>query len=101
MRPVHLGAVLGLALLLFAPATSFAVLPHGPSGLQAQCAAAGGTFSVGYEADTYVCVGGEGRSVQTCRFAKSGSNCSDEDGPNRKKVGQSGGGKSGFSFRLF
>jgi len=39
--------------------------------------------------------------VQTCRFAKSGSNCSDEDGPNRKKVGQSGGGKSGFSFRLF
>jgi hypothetical protein len=101
MRPVHVGAVLGLALLIFAPATAFAGQPHGPSGQQAQCAAAGGTFSVGYEADTYVCVGGEGRSVQTCKFGKSGQNCSDEDGPRRKKVGQEGGGKSTFGFGLF
>ena len=101
MRPVHVGAALGLALLLFAPAGAFAGQPHGPSGQQTQCAAAGGTFSVGYEADTYVCVGGEGRSVQTCRFGKSDPNCSDEDGPRRKKVGQGGAGKSGFGFGLF
>ena len=100
MRPVPLGAVLGLALLLFAPTASMAGQPHGPSGQQAQCTASGGSFSVGYEADTYVCVGGEGRSVQTCRFGKSDPNCSTEDGPSRKKGGQ-GGGKSGFAFGLF
>lgn len=100
MRLSHLGAVVGLVLVLFAPAGAIAGQPHGPSGQQAQCAAAGGTFSVGYEADTYVCVGGEGRSVQTCRFGKSDPNCSTEDGPSRKKGGQ-GGGKASFGFSLF
>jgi hypothetical protein len=101
MRPVHLGAVFGLALLIFTPAGAIAAQPHGPSSQQAQCAASGGTFSVGYEADTYVCVGGEGRSVQTCRFSKSDPNCSTEDGPNHKRTGQQGGGKPGFSLGLF
>lgn len=100
MRSASLWAVLGLALLFFAPTGAIAGQPHGPSGQQAQCAASGGTFAVGYEADTYVCVGGEGRSVQTCRFSKSDPNCSTEDGPNRKKGGQ-GSGKSGFGFSLF
>jgi len=100
MRPVSFGAVLGLAFLLLAPTGAIAGQPHGPSGQQAQCAASGGTFTVGYEADTYVCVGGEGRSVQTCRFGRADPSCSTEDGPNRKRSGQQGG-KSTFGFGLF
>ena len=100
MRPASLGAVLGLGLLLFAPAGAIAASSHGPTGQQAQCAASGGTFSMGYEADTYVCVTGEGRSVETCRYGNSDPSCSTEDGPKRKRAGQQGG-KSGFSFGLF
>ena len=100
MRPLSLAALSGLVFLLFASTGAFAASSHGPTGQQAQCAASGGTFSMGYEADTYVCVTGEGRSVQTCRYGKSDPSCSTEDGPNRKKGGQQGG-KSAFSFGLF
>jgi len=99
MRSVRLGAVLGLALLLAPPAGADAAPPHGPSGQQAQCTADGGSFAVGYEADTYVCVSGEGRSVTTCRFGASNPKCSTEDGPGRKRTGQ--GGTPGFGFGLF
>jgi hypothetical protein len=101
MRPIHVGAVLGLVLLIFAPAGAIAGQSHGPTGQQAKCAASGGTFSMGYEADTYVCVTGQGRSVETCRFGKSDPNCSTEDGPSRKRSGQQGGGKSAFGLGIF
>jgi len=100
MRPAPLGALAGLALLLLAPTGAIAAPSHGPTGQQAQCAASGGTFSMGYEADTYVCVTGEGRSVQTCRYGKSDPSCSTEDGPNRKRSSQQGG-KPAFGFGLF
>lgn len=84
MRSRLSGAVLGL--LLLAPAGgAHAAPPDGPSGQQAQCAADGGSFAVGYEADTYVCVSSKGYSVTTCRYDASDRKCSTEEGPGEKR----------------
>jgi hypothetical protein len=86
MRSRPLWAVLGLVLLLAPPSGADAASPHGPSGQQAQCAADGGSFAVGYEADTYVCVSGKGRSVTTCRYDATDRKCSTEEGPGEKRT---------------
>jgi hypothetical protein len=95
MRSARFVAAFGL-LLLAVPTGTIAATPHGPSSQQVQCAAAGGSFAVGYEADTYVCVSGEGRSVQTCRFG-SDPGCSTEEAP-RKKAGRQDQGQSSFGL---
>ena len=76
MRRLLLFAALSAALAGGLTETALAAGLRGPSAQQNQCLAKGGSFSAGYDADTYVCV--ETGAIQTCRFGSNPAACNTE-----------------------
>ena len=88
MRRLFLLAGISATLAAGAAGSALAGGLHGPTAQQTECLAEGGSFSAGYDADTYICV--QTGLIQTCRFGGNSVACDTEQGPGQKRIGDQG-----------